>query len=637
MLLLIERWFSQVTPSQDYRRTDYLVLGLIIALGIIVRFWGLDNVGLHGDERHMATPAMAILETGHPYLPSGMYYSRALLQIYLMSGSVWLFGESEWAFRLPSAIVGSLAGLAAFFMGRRFLGPQFNLAFVATLTFLPSMIVVSQTARMYVFFVTFMILFAACIFRWERDQRISSLVLALVVWLLALHMQTLAIFGALLFLFPGLSRQSWKLLFQGGLAFVLGYAVFDGYRKWISSGFPNWEDRPPPVEEIPLPVSLDVLLTGYNWLVVGSVAVILLLGIVSVAKAINQADWRNVLPPVLMLLGLLAMSVLHYHIGGILVIAATVFWLRARELPRNWLLAALLFAVGMTVVHLVVLYDTGLFPGRRLIGALVGTPSVWPILRFFVYSPFAATLYGIVVIFALVRFASGERLPKHFLFFAISVWVPLLMIGFFVSYMPPRYGQGQLGFFLLCVFAGFAYLARELKWTADRDRVSRPVLAVLVLISVAMINPAALARVVNPSYGVYPDHKGAAEFIQSLDLSEDAILIAEDVVHQTYYLGRVDYSLRPVDDAVVFSVMREGRMVDQYTGAPVIGTGAELEELLDRERERDIYIIGSGENFINGDRILRRQGIAEVLASARLEVVYEGRDSRTRVWRARSQ
>jgi len=208
MMTLIARWFEEKTASTDYRNSDYVVLGLILVVGAVLRFWGLDNVGLHGDEETMAMPAMAILETGQPILPSGMYYARALINIYLMSGSAWIFGESEWAFRLPSAIVGSFTGLAAFYMGRRFLSPQFNLAFVATITLLPAMIEISQTARMYVFFVTCIFWFAACLFRWERDQRLTSLILALLVWLLCLHFHTLAIFVAPLFLFPRHSRQS---------------------------------------------------------------------------------------------------------------------------------------------------------------------------------------------------------------------------------------------------------------------------------------------------------------------------------------------------------------------------------------------------------------------------------------------
>ncbi|MCJ7590295.1 MAG: hypothetical protein MUO51_02970, partial [Woeseiaceae bacterium] len=78
MFTLITRWFEDVSASQDYQRSDYVVLWLILAVGAVLRFWGLDNVGLNGDEETMAMPAMAILETGQPILPSGMYYARAL-------------------------------------------------------------------------------------------------------------------------------------------------------------------------------------------------------------------------------------------------------------------------------------------------------------------------------------------------------------------------------------------------------------------------------------------------------------------------------------------------------------------------------------------------------------------------------
>ena len=633
MMTLIAHWFAQTTASQDYQRSDYVVLCLILAVGIFLRFWGLGNVGLHGDEETMAMPAMAILETGHPYLPSGMYYPRALLNIYLMSGSVWIFGESEWAFRLPSAIVGSLTGLAAFFMGRRFLSPQFNIAFVATITLLPGMIVISQTARMYVFFVTCMIWFGACLFRWERDQRIASLMLALLVWVLTLHFHTLAIFVAPLFLFPGLSRQSWTQLIQGVVAFVTGGLLFKVYGAWISAKYAQHSERPPALEESAQQMPLEVLMSGNQWLAVASVVAIAALVVLLLIKVAKPADWRQAVPVALVALGLLAMTVLHYHVGGILLMLGIVFWLRAPALPRSWLLAPFLLATVMAVVHMGILYNTGLYPGRKLIGAVVGTPSVWPILRFLEYSPFAGAIYSAVLLSALTRFTRGRPLPMHFLFFAMAVWAPLLIMGYFEWYVPPRYALGQLGFFLLCAFAGFAFLARERKWISDGSRLSRPMIAVLVLVSAATINPVVLGQTVNAGYDVYPDHKGAAEFIRSLDLEPDAIRIAEDVLQQTYYLGKVDYWLRQIDRAQKFSEIREGRLLDQYTGVPVLGTGAELEALLDATEGVDVYIIGSGENFVNGENIVRGQGIANVLESDRLEVVYTGRDGRTTIWK----
>ena len=634
LMTLMERWFVPGSPSADYRAADYVLLFLILATGVFLRFWGLGNVGLHGDEETMAMPAMAILETGDPYLPSGMYYARALLNIYMMSASAFIFGESAWAFRLPSAIVGSLTGVAAFFMGRRFLAPQFNLAFVATMTLLPSMIVVSQTARMYVFFVTCIIWFAACLFRWERDQRLSSLVLALLVWCLALHFHTLSMFAALLFLFPGLSRRSWPLLIQGAAALLVGGLLYKVYSTWISNKYPGESEKPPPLEEETGEASpLEFLASEHQWLLILGAIVVGALTMLLLLRVARRFGWPRVMPVLLVGAGLLAMVLLHYHVGGLLLLLGIVFWFRAPDLPRSWLFAAVALAAVMAVAHLAFLYSTGLYPGRKVIGAMIGLPSVWPILRFLVFSPFAGVVYALVLVFAFWRFSRGNALPSHFLYFVMAVWIPLLVIGIFLWWIPPRYAQGQLGFFLMCTFAGMAYVARELKWLSADARLSAVQGVALVLLSAAMINPVALARTVNPGYDMYPDHEGAARFIKGLELDPSAVLIAEDVLQQTYYLGQVDYWLREIDNAHGYAVVQDGRLVDQYTATPVLGTGEALLRVLEQNPDRDVYIIGTGENFTDGRQIFRGRGIAEVLESDRLEVVYEGRDGKTRVWR----
>lgn len=633
MLSLIPRWFEDVAPSQDYRRSDYLFLLSILAIGAFFRFWGLDNVGLHGDEETMAMPAMAILESGQPILPSGMYYARALINVYLMSGSALIFGESEWAFRLPSAVVGSLTGLAAFFMGRRFLAPQVNLAFVAAITLLPSMIAVSQTARMYVFFVTCMIWFAACLFRWERDQRASSLVLAILVWLLCLHFHKLAIFAAPLFLFPGLSRQSWAQFLNGCAAFVVCLISFSLYDHWISQKYPKGPERPPSVEVDSAQAAIDLFATGKLPLLIGSALVVVALAVFLVVSSGGKSDRSQAIPALFLGFGLLGMTVLQYHIGIILLIVGIVFWLRSPNLPRFGLVGAIVVACLLAVSHLYILHDSGLYPGRKIIGALVGTPSVWPIFRFLEYSPIAGALYGLVLLYAVAVFSMGRRFPMHLLFFAMAVWAPLLILGFFAWNIPPRYAQGHIGFFLMCAFAGLAYLWSDLGRVRETSRLSHRQVAALALAAIAIINPLAFGRAINPSYEQYPDHKGAAEYIQGLGSRDDAILIAEDILQQTYYLGTVHYWLRDAGNSHQYSIIKDGQLVDQYTGAVTLGTGLELTEVLDASLGRELYIIGSGENFVDGTRLFRGRGIDDVLESDRLKVVFTGRDEKTKVWK----
>jgi hypothetical protein len=185
-------------------------------------------------------------------------------------------------------------------------------------------------------------------------------------------------------------------------------------------------------------------------------------------------------------------------------------------------------------------------------------------------------------------------------------------------------------FFVLCAVAAGQYLAEELGLRARRAGE----LALLATLVVVIVNPLELARAANPTYGRHPDHKGAADFVRSLNLTATDILVAEDVLQQTYYLGRVDYWLVSMRQASGHLELRDARIVDQYTATPLLTTAEELQALLDSRGARSVYIIGSGENFVGGRRVLRDAPVEELLESGRLEEIYVGRDGKTKVWRA---
>lgn len=628
MLGWLSNWFNEPEVPQDYRRSHYVVLGLLVIAGAVARFWGLDNVGLHGDEETVALAAMGVLATGDPVLPSGMFYSRALLHTYMMAASASIFGVSEWAWRLPSAVIGSLLGLSAFFMGKRFLSPSYNLAFVATITFLPALIEISQTARMYVFFVAGVMLFGACIFRWERDGRVSSLILAILAWTLTLQFHQLAIFSALLFPYPGFAQRSPRLLIQGTIAFLFAGAIFKGFMAWIRSNYPSDSERPLETLVESSEPGLDSVFSAADWL--PPVILVIAVGLLALFYVKHrERGWTVGVPVAFLITGMVANVLFHYHLGVIFFVAGIVLWMRNGLPTKRRLLTITALAAIICAIQVWDLAGTGLFPGRKVIGALIGEPSIWPAIRFAGFSPLAALALGIVLLAALHRLATGHAIPNSVLFFGFAVWVPLLIIGYFLWFLPPRYTFGQLPFFLMVTFAGVFWLLRDLMGVKQR----MAAYAVATALAVVVVNPISLMATVNPGYDRFPDHKGAAEYIHAATDSEDTILIAEDALQQTYYLGRVDYWLREMGDAQSYTIVRDGELLDQYTGARVLGTGVELEKILLANRGKDVFIIGSGENFVGGSRLFRGQGIAEILSSSLLEEVYVGRDGRTKVWR----
>lgn len=95
------------------------VLGLTLLAGA-VRLHGLAGPDgrLDRDEAKLALAADGVLADGLPLLPSGRLYTRGLLTSYLIAGSFAVFGRSDFAARLPSALAGALLVPVVFLLGR---------------------------------------------------------------------------------------------------------------------------------------------------------------------------------------------------------------------------------------------------------------------------------------------------------------------------------------------------------------------------------------------------------------------------------------------------------------------------------------------------------------------------------------
>ena len=156
-------------------------------------------------------------------------------------------------------------------------------------------------------------------------------------------------------------------------------------------------------------------------------------------------------------------------------------------------------------------------------------------------------------------------------------------------------------------------------------------------ILLAFIRPTELWHNVHPQYSEFSslgghrgaDHKGAAAFVKSLDLDPGDIVMAEDILQQTYYLGKVDYWLRSFKR---YTYVTGGVYADIYTGTPHIGNAAMLQEIFDREDRGAIFIVGSAETSRNPSYYLGSEMLL-LLEHFDPEVVYEGRDGKTKILR----
>lgn len=106
----------------------WLIFTLIVGMAVFLRFFRLGEVpgGLYWDEVAMLVDAKAIAVTGrdmHGLSPLQAIFPsygdyKLPVYIWLASGAVKLFGASEWALRVPSAVFGVLTVLGAGLIAR---------------------------------------------------------------------------------------------------------------------------------------------------------------------------------------------------------------------------------------------------------------------------------------------------------------------------------------------------------------------------------------------------------------------------------------------------------------------------------------------------------------------------------------
>lgn len=625
----LARWFGAQFGIREHsgERTSsatFLMLAAIIVVATALRFWGLGAISLHGDEETMAMPAMHIVKDGQPLLPSGMYYPRGIAQLYMMAGAVKAFGESEWAFRLPSALCGILLVLLAFYAGRRFLAPAWNLAFTAAVALLPEFIVDAQTARMYVFLVTCVTGYMALLFRWERTDNAWYLAAAVATLIIGIQFQTLAVFAAFMAFYPGIVRGELHKIVLGAAAFAAIIAGFMAIDHWVVSAYPSARDAAVDDEGPNGPGAASAIPQVALWMF--AVAAVGAAAVSTFTVRLVRERVAAIAAAALIALALLAQVAFSYHLAVLLMIAGAIIAMRTGQLTIGRVLPLAIVSAALMAGQFYLLHAKGIASIHQIFGAMAGWPSVWPQIAVSGYSVFAGVLAGLAFVAGLWFLARRRLVPDFVLLIALGVWIPLVAMGFFRWNVALRYTAVQTVPMLLCAFAAAQWFLRSRSASPVRwEGIIAAVVCVLV------VNPLAFARIVHAGYEANPDHQGAARFIQSVNPGPRDIVIAEDVLQQTYYLGHVDYWLQDRRVAGPYILNVDGVWKDFYTNTPLIGSAEDLQRLIDQPGRGAIYIIGSGENQQDGRRYVRGEGLSKMLESPGFKVVFRGRDDLTKV------
>jgi hypothetical protein len=141
-------------------RVSLLCVGIVVlALGGFARFHDLGGAPLAEDEYYTTRSIEWLLADGVPAQPGGGYYDRGLLYQYAAAGSALLFGADAFAYRLPAALCGLLAGVLGFFYARRCGGVAIGLVVAAAVLLSSWEIEFSRLVRFYTMFQVALLLF----------------------------------------------------------------------------------------------------------------------------------------------------------------------------------------------------------------------------------------------------------------------------------------------------------------------------------------------------------------------------------------------------------------------------------------------------------------------------------------------
>lgn len=132
-----------------------VLLLLVVAAGLLLRFDGLADQPLRADELNHLYVAESVRDGGGPVLPSGEYYVRGLSYSRLVAVALAFTGAPELATRLPSALFGSLLLILFAAIAWRLGGAWMSLWSTALMAVFPIALEQSRNGRFYTMQLTF--------------------------------------------------------------------------------------------------------------------------------------------------------------------------------------------------------------------------------------------------------------------------------------------------------------------------------------------------------------------------------------------------------------------------------------------------------------------------------------------------
>ncbi|MFC2165141.1 glycosyltransferase family 39 protein [Acidobacteriota bacterium] len=249
--------------------------------------------------------------------------------------------------------------------------------------------------------------------------------------------------------------------------------------------------------------------------------------------------------------------------------------------------------------------------------------------------------------------ADGKTLYVNWLFLGLCLVFPLMFLGFFRTHIQPRYLYQLYPLFLLLyvvslymfsqVVVKLGTAAFSVKATSVRIVTSGVLFIALLLVSVEGVGVDKVKKIFNRHYKdpirtdiisrsgrhEHYDHRGVGEYVRHF-VKDDDLIVANHVVFQYIYAGRVDYWLWSGGPGTwdAWEETADG-WKDFYIGARWINNLSDLETLLAKDPARRFWIIASP-SIHRTDHI--KTEIAQFIREEPNRLVFKGKDGMSEVY-----
>ena len=212
----------QATSDCSILITVSLLL-VLMASGFWFRMYALGDRQLAQDEYYFVTSVRNILEFGLPRYSDGGYYVRGMFPQYLTAISIYLFGDTNFAYRLPAALFGTGTIAMSYFLGRQFLERTWSILLAMILTFSSWETEFSKFARMYAPFQFVAVCFFWSLYRHSFDETSIKRYFAIAVAMVGVLTHELFLFVAIFLFLPVLTwlDKNWRERLRGQRLYIV--------------------------------------------------------------------------------------------------------------------------------------------------------------------------------------------------------------------------------------------------------------------------------------------------------------------------------------------------------------------------------------------------------------------------------